>query len=305
MTEITYRPYDPADMDAVFHVYLLSVNALLISKGKDPIADMTDESAIAREWRNHHSIMEHIEATTDRALVAEKDGEIVGYARSIIRDNIRQLTEFFIKPDSQSSGIGRELITKVFPADAAFNRTIVSTDDPRALARYLKAGVVPQFPMCYFLLPKPKAYEFESDLAVEPLKGTPQHLAELNVLDREILGYERASDHVWWIDDQDRTGYAFRRDGRLVAYAYVGMRTGPMAVEDALDFPAVLAFGENHAVEHNHNFHVPLPLINRMATQHMLDRGARMETDFMNFFMTDQPFGKFENYVFNSPDFIF
>jgi hypothetical protein len=45
-----------------------------------------------------------------------------------------------------------------------------------------------------------------------------------------------------------------------------------------------------------------LPLVNRHAVDYLLGRGFQLE-DFTVFFMSDEPFGRFENYVFTSPPF--
>ena len=67
----------------------------------------------------------------------EATGEAIGYARSILRDGVRELTEFFVLPEAQGAGVGRGLLARAFPADGARHRAIVATMDPRAIARYL------------------------------------------------------------------------------------------------------------------------------------------------------------------------
>jgi hypothetical protein len=45
-----------------------------------------------------------------------------------------------------------------------------------------------------------------------------------------------------------------------------------------------------------------LPLINRAAVQYLLGRGYQIES-FVVAAMSDEPFGKFENYICSSPPF--
>jgi hypothetical protein len=67
-----------------------------------------------------------------------------------MRDGVRQLTEFFVMPAAQSSGVGKSLLEYAFPSDDARRRVIIATTDSRAVARYLKTGVYPRFPIYYF-----------------------------------------------------------------------------------------------------------------------------------------------------------
>jgi hypothetical protein len=54
--------------------------------------------------------------------------------------------------------------------------------------------------------------------------------------------------------------------------------------------------------EHNARFGVEVPLVNRAASDYLLAQGFKMDTFFANF-MSDEPFGQYENYIFSSPPF--
>ena len=75
---------------------------------------------------------EHLLQTAEHFAVAEEAGEIVGFARSIRRDNVLQLTELFDHPDRQSQGLGKRLLEAAFPADGETNRLVIA---PRTSAR--------------------------------------------------------------------------------------------------------------------------------------------------------------------------
>lgn len=47
-----------------------------------------------RELDAQRSLYRHLAETGDQFWVAERQGRIVGYARSIVRDNLRELTDF-------------------------------------------------------------------------------------------------------------------------------------------------------------------------------------------------------------------
>jgi GNAT superfamily N-acetyltransferase len=50
--------------------------------------------------------------------VAEEtgSGRLVGFACSIERDGLLELTEFFVRPDQQSQGVGKALLERAFPS---------------------------------------------------------------------------------------------------------------------------------------------------------------------------------------------
>ena len=101
----------------------------------------------------------------------------------------------------------------------------------------------------------------------------------------------------------DRQGYLYLRNGQPVGYGYVGHRSGPFALLDAADYPAVLAHAETQAAERGYGqFGVEIPMINQTVVDYLLEHGFRMDS-FMAVMMSDVPFGKFENYIFTSPPF--
>src|SRR5262249_9323130 len=107
-------------------------------------------------WAQEQALFEHLASTADEFWIAEEGGATgstgaaIGYARSIRRDDMRELTEFFVLPGNQSAGVGRELLARAFPAEGVSHRSIIATTDPRAQSRYLRAGVNPHFPIYYF-----------------------------------------------------------------------------------------------------------------------------------------------------------
>jgi len=50
------------------------------------------------------------------------------------------------------------------------------------------------------------------------------------------------------------------------------------------------------------HFGLEVPMINRAAVDYLLARNFRMDS-FMAIFMSDLPFGRFENYILTSPPF--
>ena len=250
---------------------------------------------IEKLWVKREPIMTHAANTADRWWVAEHGGRVVGYARSTLRDGIRQLTEFFVRPDVQSAGVGRGLLEEVFPAAGARGRLLLATQDTRALVRYLKSGLLARFPVYHFSRPR-RDTPYTGDLEPTPISPDQYGLAMLASIDREVLGFRRDADHRWLLSN--RKGFVYIRNGSPVGYGYVGLYQGPFAALDPASIGTMLAHAES--VAEVEEFGVEAPLINRAALQYLFEHGFRMDP-FVNFFLSDVELGKFDRYLVTTP----
>lgn len=296
---VVFRPGTLADTRAVYDLFEASLLDLSRRLGVMAVTGGDDPAVLAQLWDERRPLFEHLARTAEHFWVAEADGQAVGYARTILRGGVRELTEFFVRPGQQSAGVGRALLERVYPADgAARHRVIIATTDERAQARYLKLGVYPRFPIYYFSR-TPEPVNVAADLQVEPVTASPETLALLRELDEAVLGHARDLDHVWLLTN--RQGFVYRRGGRPAGYGYLGFRSGPFALLEARDFPAVLAHAEAEAARGGRaTFGVEVPMTNQAAVEHLLARGFRFDA-FFALFMSDVPLGRFENYICTSP----
>ena len=296
---IIYRRGTLDDSQNTFDVFRQSMRELGDRLSGMPVRGGDDPQVIQNLWARRQSLFEHLARTSDNFWVAEQDGKVIGFARSILRDGVRQLTEFFVLPECQSAGVGRELLARAFPVDGADHRFITATIDRRAIQRYLKAKVYPLFPCYAFSRPAEKV-NLKTDLTIEHITPSAQAMGELIRIDDAILGFHREAEHAWLIES--RQGYFYRRDNAIVGYGYLGEHNGPFASLDANDFPAILAHAETEAVLKATEFSVKVPMVNRAAIDYLLSRNCKLKS-FFEFFMADSAFGKFENYVLTSPPF--
>jgi len=213
-------------------------------------------------------------------------------------DGVMDLTEFFVLPNQQSGRIGRELLARAFPNATARYRVIVATLDERAIYRYLNGGLYGRFPIKYFSR-KAEKVDIKTDLHIERMRPDA-HLQDINRIDQQVIGHVRGTIHRWVATT--REGYIYRRGGDIVGYGYVGDGNGPFAVLDENDLPAVLAHAENLLAERDEEFGAETPLINRKAIQYFTERKYQLDS-FTALFMSNEPFGKFENYLCFSPIF--
>jgi GNAT superfamily N-acetyltransferase len=296
---ITYRRGTLDDSQNTFDVFRQSIMGLGDRLGTNPISGGHDLQMLQDLWARRQSLFEHLARTSDNFWVAEQETKMIGFARSILRNGVRQLTEFFVLPEHQSAGVGRELLTRAFPVDGADHRFILATIDGRAVQRYLKAKVYPLFPCYAFTRPAEKV-NIDTDLTMERITPSAQAMGELIRLDNAILGFHREAEHAWLIET--RQGYFYKRNKEVVGYGYVGEHNGPFASLNANDFPAILAHAEAESAHKDAEFSVEVPMVNRAAVDYLLSRGCKLES-FFEFFMADSPFGKFENYILTSPPF--
>ena len=295
---IIYRKGIVEDSHAVFQVFIKSImdysermNVMAITGGNDP-------QVLESLWKKRKSMFEYLANSSAQFWVAENSGEIIAYARSIEHDGLEELTEFFVAPDQQSAGVGRELLARAFPQTQARYRTIIATLDERALYRYMSLGLYGRFPLKYFYR-KAEKVDLETDLKIEPLHFE-FHREDLNRIDREILDHTREHQHQWIATT--RAGFVYKRDGEIVGYGYVGSSTGPFALLDENDFPAALAHSESFMAERGEEFGAEAPLINKKAIQYFIGRKYQIDS-FSTIFMSNEHFGKFQNYLCFSPEF--
>ena len=297
---ITYRRATPADNYTTFTICRQALEDFSQRTGVQAITGANDPQTKAKLWDIRRPFWEHLSNTSDNYWIAEKDGEAIGYARSILRGNHRELTEFFVVPGNQSVGVGRELLQRAFPNDVP-HRSIIATPDIRAQTRYLKAGVYPFMTEFYFeRAPEPQT--FDTDLAIELAEASPASFDDLGRIDLSVLGFRRDVDHQFLTSD--RKLYFYKRSGQVIGYGYIHHDFyGPFAVLEKEDFPVILAHAENEA----HKMGAPVvgfevPTINTNAISHLLKRGYHLE-GFLGSIMSEKPFGKFENYLLTSPPY--
>ena len=80
----------------------------------------------------------------DGAWAAEVDGRLIGVALALRRQSLWFLSLLVVEPGRQGAGTGRRLLEAALrTADGADAGWILSSEDPRALRRYVRAGFAP------------------------------------------------------------------------------------------------------------------------------------------------------------------
>jgi len=300
--DVRIRPGTMADNETCAAILVEAINDLGARSGSVAEGHALE---LEEQWPRWRPFFEHITRTAAEFWVAEDvDGTPMGYARSIDRDGVFELTEFFVRPGTQSRGVGSDLLSRAFPPGRGDLRLAIATTDIRALARYLRSDVLPRFPVLTFTGESREVAPVDG-LDFEPL-DLERDLGAVNAVDDAVLGHRREVDHHWLAED--REGYRYLDGGRMVGYGYVGRPErgggGPFAVLEPADLPAVLLHAEHRRHElgaSETEFEVALH--NRAAIDHLLGRGFRMDP-LATLICSSEPFGHFDRYLFCSPALI-
>ena len=289
-TGVTLRRGTADDIRPAFDVSMAAMIDLFTRQGVSGL----DPEAF---WPQLEPLVAHLAATAAEWWVAidDADGSMVGYARSIERGGLFELTELFVHPERQSAGLGRRLIERAFPAGRGEVRVIIATTDERALARYYKAGTIVRFPIAELGgAPRPGDASDADDL--EPVPVTLDHVTELAAVETAVVGYPRHADYPWLIEHRD--GHLYRRDGQVVGFAFVSKDgSGPVVALEPADQVPILRHAEGRAHDLGMSeltFEVPMP--NEIAMRHLLGRGFRIVPP-LTLLMSSVPFGKFDRFL--------
>lgn len=298
---IIYRKFEPDDRMPVYRLFRESVWDFMLQNG---IVAAGDENDTDEYFRQQKDLYLHLEQTAAEDWVAEgEDGSLLGWARSIERDRHLQLTHFFVAPDAQGGGIGRELLERAFPLGRGRQRSIIATTSTLALSLYLRQEVCFQG-MAFSVYGDPKRREYESRLQVEEANASPKTLENIVQIDSRVLGYRRPQDLEFFMSRQPV--YLFRDAGRLVGYAFGcdGYSAGPAATLEARHLPVLL-----HRIEHSacdagmDSLWLTIPAAARHAVNWALSCGYRIDP-FYEVLLARESSMQFDRYVMSRSAFV-
>lgn len=302
-SEITIRRAIAADTQQCHRIALAALGDLSTRQGVPWEVD-PDEAWPRWEWL-HTRLEDH----SAEWWVAEDGatGQLVGYARSVERGGLFELTELFVSPGSQSAGVGGRLLASAFPVGRGEVRAIIATTDVRALSRYVRADTVARFPILTMEatpLPEPRSTDgAERRDGLTPVSASAADLPILAEIERRVLEFDRGADETAWLLG-DREGWLYLRDGRPVGFGFIGSRgTGPVASLDPGDQPSILSHLEGRATAlGREGVWFQVPSVNEVAVRHLLGRGYKIDS-FLTLLLSNRPFGQFDRFVGFSPPF--
>ena len=232
------------DLTGVIAVHDAAWEQLLRQAGLDPDFPRSDVGF----QRFHAGMRRFVELDPGGAWVAEDDEGLVGMAEAVRRGDFWGLSMLFVHPRAQSLGVGRQLLDRTLQyAEGAQVRMIMSSEDPRAMRRYSRAGLA---------IHPGVQIEGTVDRATVPsdLPGRTGSAEDLDLVAQVDAGIGRARrDDVAFmlenggvleiIDDGSRRGFGVHRDGGIIMLGAADEETA------ALVFWRMLAASGGHKVE--------------------------------------------------------
>ena len=294
------RPGTLADARQTFDVFLEAIVDLAARLGA-PWEPNPEEM-----WPRMEPLLGMLAAHAAEWWVAEgPDGQLLGYARSVERGGLFELSEFFVRPAHQSGGIGRELLSRAFPPGRGDVRAIIATIDMRAQASYYRDGAVARFPILSLIgAPGTRTGDGPLDPGLEAVGATPDEIPRLLELERGAIEFDRGDEMRWLVDE--RSGFLYRRGGVDIGYGFLAPRggIGPVGAVNPTDLPAMLDHLERQAAELGiEEISADLPGPNETGIRHLLGRGLKFD-NFITLFMSSRPFGQFDRYIGFAPPFV-
>jgi ribosomal protein S18 acetylase RimI-like enzyme len=170
--------------------------------------------------------LRHVLAT-GKLVVAERNGDIVGFAGAVTRGEVVFLTDLFVDPLHQSGSLGKTLLRAALPGGDGLVHCTLSSSDPRAQALYIRAGMAPDWP--YFGLRldvSATSVQAQEPQDVEIREALASDIPELVKVDTERSGRCRPQEHTFWMQQEQAVPLWFRRQDGPIGYAYVRLGAG-------------------------------------------------------------------------------
>jgi GNAT superfamily N-acetyltransferase len=195
---MTVRPAVPGDVPAM--AAILAAN--------DEAMDWPDLPELGCPY------VDHLVARA-RAVVAETDEVVAGLAASVGvgTESVRFLTDLFVDPARQSRGTGGDLLRAAM--DGSAERMTFSSDDPRALSLYVRAGMRPWWPLLYVEV---DAVELAGE--APSVEVVPADVAETAVWSRTWTGVDRSVDFAHYASLPEAAGFVVRDGGAVAAVGW-------------------------------------------------------------------------------------
>jgi GNAT superfamily N-acetyltransferase len=292
---VTYRLARKADLPAMRLIQSRALRRLIAREGGDPSTmPITDEPSIE---------MRHL-LNTDRELswVASENGRPIGFSAGFVRGELWFLSDLFVLPEAQGKGVGAALLQRCLDGGlrrGARIRAVASSTDLGAQALYIRAGMVPRFPLFGIKGVSQGLRDLPPNKhRITRLTSSTKWIHQLAELDEAIWGRRRDCEHRFWLDESRMNCLAIAdASGQLLGYAYYAPdRVGPLAASSTrIQLSLLRAIGDISGDASTGSTELRLPGINASALGALFGAGFRI--DHMGVFMASRPFGRFERYV--------
>lgn len=213
--------------------------AKLMYRTADEVRKMSGLDPLNVKLKATPPLLAHIQSQDPDLSWGAYDGEkLVGFATSHMRDRQWHVAYLFVDPAYQNRGLGTTLLRtgldEAQRREAHFTSQCTYIYNIKAVGLYTKMGMFPRKNLMLTEGPKITEINFPEPTApIEPhLIDSTALLNDLNHMDREVRGINRAADHCYWLAEDDHDGYVFQQQNTMVGYAYISREgcIGPVLV---------------------------------------------------------------------------
>ena len=243
--------------------------------------------------------------------VAEADGALCGFAFSWMRQRFWFLAQLFVRPGTQSQGLGRAMLSKTLDhaeENGAENRALITMAyNMKSTGLYIRNGMYPREPLLRLVAPAP-VVEGRSEVSALELVPIEPWLAScewLSQIDQEVLGFRRDSHHAFLLGGFAARALRVQRAGRPVGYAYLSAtgHIGPLAITPGEDGPEILKAVVSCAVDgHPTQVSLIVPGKAERILAAAFQLGFRIDEPFV--LLSARPFGDWSHYLPSNPGFM-
>jgi len=302
--KIIYRSCRLEDLQSVWNTFLISF--------RDMMRKVHGACTAERYPRAAAPYLRHILKTDSHSFwVAESGGRIAGFACAIVRGPIWFLSDFWILPQFQNRGIGKELLGRALQSERKFR--IISTYSslhPSAMRSYMMVGMTPRFPV-FTLVARTESLKLDTSHAesvelvelspTDPLGTIRKAIMEMTSVDRLVRGSGRDEDHDFFINRNGNRCWLARERRQTVGYSYLTPegQIGPVATKSGRNMLFILFRAIQAGVRLHSHLSIRVPSLNLESMRALMRAGFQIESHAL--FMSSKEFGRMENYVISGP----
>jgi GNAT superfamily N-acetyltransferase len=244
---VELRPTTVADLPALHGLFVTAIDAVFEPHGFEPPGPPLE---VFVNQQGH--VLE-----TGTSVVAEADGQLLGFGASWQRGEHWFLASLFVAEHAQGRGVGAVLLDAVW-GSASRRRTITDAIQPVSNALYGRRGLIPATPILTFTgRPQSDGRELSPEVA------------DLAAIDLAAYGFDRAFDHAYWEQYARRTTWP-----GAYTYVFPGGAIGPVAGLDAGAAARALAAELARA---NGQVRLRIPGTSRALVEVALTAGLRLD----------------------------
>ncbi|MEA2481830.1 MAG: hypothetical protein QOJ07_3752 [Thermoleophilaceae bacterium] len=226
--DLSFRNGGTADLAHTFALAERAMHNTSLRSGLVPGTRELTDADIRADWLRQRSFVEFMAAQPDGCyVVAEAEGQIVGYARNVRLGEVEELSELMVAPSAQGAGIGRALLEHCWPVAPTpdLGRVVIATGAPSDLTLYTNFGVMPVAGHWHlrqrtesFL--EQRSQEDHTEPGVHVLKPD-RAVDEWMRLEPGALGHGRRALHEFFARDRTCLGSLDQSTGEAAALCWV------------------------------------------------------------------------------------